>query len=603
MKLLLLILLIAITLFSEEYAMREEDWGAEEKYGESVYDTLAVRFDKNWFTRLLYESVVVKNDPPVIPNDPSDMKSPYSAYEGLLIDSIEIFTIRPFDNDSLWKDSVKVGERFREQVTLKTYEPVIRSMLGFRSGDPLKSYQLEEAERYLRSKAYISDVRIVVVKTGENSAKVKIIKKERFPYSISFSMSNLYSFKLGLNNRNFGRIGGDFRNTFYYNNKNEQKLGYGGRIHFNDIGRTQHHVRLDLDARHNYDMVRLKVGRDFERRDIVDAWGADLFFRSEVISVPEEYDVELYGEFNEDLKSHGEELWYGHAFNSKVNNTQSLYLVGSYGRVRFIERPLVSLLQYQEYHNEDLVLGKVVLRDLDYFRSRMIFSFGVTEDVPYGMLFHVTGGYQFGEFWERSYLDMRLIGANYIPRVGYLLGAAGVGSFFRNNEYEDAVITLKLFYYSPLFSMGRSRMRILCNSEYIEGFNLLSHDELSLNKKVRYVSTPEQRGSSRITFRTEPVLFLPWNLIGFRFAPFLFSDFSFLAGSSEFMTSEDLVWGLGGGIRIRNENLVFNTLEIAGGYYPPAFDRDGEWKLSFKSSLNSIFRQFKVGKPELMEFN
>lgn len=603
MKQLFLILLFTIPLFSEEYALREEDWGAQEVYGETVYDTLAVRFDKNWFTRLLYESVVVKSDPPTVPNDPSDSKSPFSPYDGLTIDSVEIFTIRPFDSDSLWKDSVKVGERFREQVTLKTYEPVIRSMLGFKSGDTLQSYQLEEAERYLRSKAYISDVRIVVVQTSDNTAKIKIIKKERFPYSITFSMSNLYSFKLGLNNRNFGRIGGDFRNTFYYNKKNEQKLGYGGRIHFNDIGRTQHHVRLDVDARHNYDMVRINVGRDFERRDITDAWGVELYVRSEIPDTQEEYEIDLYDELDEHIQSHGENLWYGHAFNSNMNNSQSLYLVGSYGRVRYIERPFVSLFNYKEYHNEDLVLGKVVLRDLNYFRSRMIFSFGVTEDVPYGMLFHVTGGYQFAEFWERSYVDMRLVGANYIPRFGYLLGAASVGGFFRNDNYEDAVITLKLFYYTPLFSMGKSRMRILFNSEYIEGFNLLSHEELSLNKKVRYVSTPEERGSSRITFRTEPVLFLPWNLIGFRFAPFLFTDFSFLAESAELMNSEDLVWGFGGGVRIRNENLVFNTLEIAGGYYPPAFDRDGEWKLSFKSSVNSIFRQFKVGKPELMEFN
>jgi hypothetical protein len=63
-------------------------------------------------------------------------------------------------------------------------------------------------------------------------------------------------------------------------------------------------------------------------------------------------------------------------------------------------------------------------------------------------------------------------------------------------------------------------------------------------------------------------LFSPVNIYGFRFAFFGFSDFSFLSGTTELLGTGYSLSSIGLGIRIRNENMVFNTLQIRIGYFP-----------------------------------
>ena len=47
-----------------------------------------------------------------------------------------------------------------------------------------------------------------------------------------------------------------------------------------------------------------------------------------------------------------------------------------------------------------------------------------------------------------------------------------------------------------------------------------------------------------------------------------FADFGFLFGTNDLLGSGDILSSIGLGIRIRNDNLVFNTLQIRLGFYP-----------------------------------
>lgn len=605
MRILLIIMIIASALFSQQFAAGNEDWGEEEYRGRYFYDSMAVKFDKNRFTRLLYDAVIVPNDP-VLEDTASAAKGVkgeeiFEPFSGMVIDSIIIIDLKP----RLTREKIKEAQieeenasdttnlkqrlkRVEDSMTFGTYDYVIRNIIGISAGDTINPYEIAESERYLRSQAYIEDVRIVPVQRENGKIILEVLKKEAFPYAFSFSIKDYNAFTAGLKNMNFARIGGDFQNYLIADGDYEPRFGYRGSLGFTNIGRSYHFVRVFGEMTPERDQIGLSVGRNFAVRSIRNAWGVDLIGQDDLITLDDTVDFRL--------KHHVEDLWYGHAFHSKVNETQSIYLTSRFQRKRYIHRPEVGFDSNVVYHNEDLLLGSFVFRDLRYYRSRMIYSFGVTEDVPYGIIFQLTGGYKFSEFLERPYFDVRFGVANYVANVGYFSGSMQMSSYVRNSAPEDVSAQFRMFYYSPLISIRRSRLRVLCNAEYVQRAHTLRFDEFNLNGRIRYYGDGDA-GFVRTSLRVEPILYLPWNLIGFRFAPFTFTDVAILADTPTLITGDEVYWGFGGGLRVRNESLVFNTVEIAGGYYPPAGGKDADFKFSFSTSTKTLFRGFGVGRP------
>lgn len=605
---LILIIIAAVTLaYSQQIAAANEDWGEQEYRGRYFYDSMAVKFNRNRFTRLLYDAVIIPNDP-VHEEDPAAPKGVkgetiFKPFEGMIIDTIIIKDFHPRikreqisreqRKEREKKDTTNLSERLKrveESMTFGTYDYIIRNILGIKKGDTLNPFEVAESERYLRSQPYIEDVRIVPIKSRSGGVILEVLKKEAFPYALSLSIKDYNAFNLGLKNKNFARIGGDFQNYLITDGDYDPAFGYRGSLGFNNIGRTYHGVRVYGEMTPVRDQIGISIGRNFVVRSIRNAWGMDLVGQDDLITLDDTLDFRL--------KHHSEDLWYGHAFHSNENEAQSIYLTSRFNRKRYIHRPEVSFDSNTAYHNEDLLLGALVYRDLRYYRSRMIYSFGVTEDVPYGFIFHFTGGYAFAEFLERPYFDVRFGVANYVPHVGYFSGSMQISSYVREKAPEDVSMQFRMFYYSPLMSIKRSRLRILCRADYSQRTHTLRYSELKLNERVRYYGDTDNEGFVRTSLRMEPILYLPWNLIGFRFAPFTFTDIAFLADSPDLLTADDLYWGFGGGVRIRNESLVFNTVEIAGGYYPPTGDKDARFRFSLSTSTQTLFKVFSVGKPD-----
>jgi hypothetical protein len=66
----------------------------------------------------------------------------------------------------------------------------------------------------------------------------------------------------------------------------------------------------------------------------------------------------------------------------------------------------------------------------------------------------------------------------------------------------------------------------------------------------------------------ETVCFTPWSVFDFRFVVFGFADLSWIEKQPQYLLDKFPYTGIGLGIRIRNERLVFNTLEIRFAFYP-----------------------------------
>jgi hemolysin activation/secretion protein len=93
------------------------------------------------------------------------------------------------------------------------------------------------------------------------------------------------------------------------------------------------------------------------------------------------------------------------------------------------------------------------------------------------------------------------------------------------------------------------------------------------------------------------VLFSPINFYGFRFAFFGFVDLGILFGTNEFARNGEVLSSIGLGIRIRNDNLVFNTFQIRLGYFPnlPQYSRVNYFLVSGEQLLKP--ENFDPGPP------
>ncbi len=612
MKTLCIILTLSVLALADSISFYEENWGKEERYADEIYDSMAIKFDQNALTRFLYNSIITGSDPVANPdhhhNTPNE--SSINQYSGYIIDSVVITTTKEYiknrsdslnnaANDSLtFEENFSLNvNRFQEYVTLQTSEMIIRNAIGIVAGDTLVPYKVEEAERYLRSQPYIQDVRIVPTPIGNNHVRLHVIKREQFPYSMSIRTKDFKAFEIGIQSKNFARIGGLFNNYLTYDDTQSQPLGYRGTIGFTNLGKSYHYVTVSGAVQSAIDQLKVNVGRGFVVRSVKNAWGTELAITTE----------EIISDDNSpsSTQSNYQDLWFGHAFHRARSETQSLFLSARYKRHRFTRRPQVSFSENVSSHNSDLLLSSFTASDVHYFRSKMILSFGSTEDVPIGILFQINGGYDFAEFLERPYFDVRLAHGAYYEHVGYISWQFSMSNYLRNNIPEDQLYSVQLFYYSPLMTMGNSRLRFLLQANYLEQSNPLRRGKLNIKESIRYFpeSIEREDGNVRMSLKFEPTLFLPWSIAGFRTAPFLFTDFALLTDELTQLDEELLYSGFGGGLRIRNERLIVNTFEIAGGYYPPHGSSEAEWAFSFKTSIDKVFTLFSVGAPSTVTEN
>ncbi|HMK03134.1 MAG TPA: hypothetical protein VK489_03045, partial [Ferruginibacter sp.] len=107
----------------------------------------------------------------------------------------------------------------------------------------------------------------------------------------------------------------------------------------------------------------------------------------------------------------------------------------------------------------------------------------------------------------------------------------------------------------------------------------------------------------RATVKAESVFYNTKKILGFRFAPFVFGDMSLLKPVKMGLGQSDLYSAVGGGVRTRNENLVFGTIELRGYYFPRTNADMKEWKVEVKSSIRFRYRSSFIKRPDFIANN
>lgn len=269
------------------------------------------------------------------------------------------------------------------------------------------------------------------------------------------------------------------------------------------------------------------------------------------------------------------------------------------------ERPAVSADYNPILHDQDALLAGVGLYRERFYTANMVYGFGLREYLATGYKAELVSGYVWGEFRDAMYLGISYVTGGFRP-VGYLMGGLTLGSYIDTGSgmWRQSAVDVDLRWFSNLFMLRRSRIRQFLSLNYTQGWNRLSGSDESIrftDENGLQALKEHVIGTNRMILNTETVLFSPYHPLGFRIAFFGFADFG-LIGYSPNIFKNEFYTSLGIGVRLRNERLVFNTIQIRLGiaFGKPGLVESEYFRLSNATRLEQW--RYRPTRPEIVTF-
>jgi hypothetical protein len=541
---------------------------------------------------------------PVEKPGPSEI---YAGFEGKIIRRINIVTLDPFGYSIT--DTAIAPHDFLSKtgntLHVKTQHAIIRNRLLIQNGDRFDSLLVRESERLIRSQSFIQDVAITAALTTENSDSVDIFIRARDMWTIipdGAISNNSATFKLS--DKNLGGFGHTFSNTYtqnYINGNNAYSLYY----YVPNIRNTYINSRVSyaLDENRNY-----YKSINFERPFFspVTRWAGGLF-----VSQQKKPDWVYKNDTTRLLltsKSNIQDYWIASAWqvfkgNSETDRTTKLILSFRFFNNRYLEKPLEQTELFDYYTSERFYMSGLGISSRKYVRQTYIFRFGTTEDVPVGFAYGLVGGYQLKNH-ERWYWGLHYSWGNFF-NIGYFGSNLEYGTFINATAATQGVLTASLSYFSGLFSIGNWKFRQFAKPEVTIGINRASYDRLTLNDGygLNGFNSPVLSGTSRFLLVLQTQSYAPWNLLGFRFGPYINLSFGMLGSEATGFSHSRMYPQIGAGVLIRNDYLVIKYFQFSFAYYPsiPGMG-DNEFKGNPFRTTDFGFQDFILGKPEIVNF-
>ncbi len=576
----------------------------EERYNQ-FYDSLRYKASQNTLTKFFYDFFISPPRPYV---DKKTMALEYySRMEGKTISEIDITALDVFGpslEDTTRKAQSGI-ERIANELHTKSNLNTIRKLLMFNVGDAVDAEKLYENERIIRALPYIRDVRFVLEQDSLNTefVNIHVITKDRFSLGVSGDVNGTNSAALELYNQNIFGVGHEISLRFV-GHLHEQP--YTGLETFYSINNIKGKF-IDLSA--GYMNTYLKEGfslvmkKPFVTPSMKWGYGASALrmYRTNRI-----FDNDpLISE--EPLNFSFFNAWAGRSFQINQNNynNSQVVLSAAVNNRTYHERPNVSLAENQFFSNSTFYLTGITFTQRRYIQDQLIYSYGIVEDIPEGFKNEIVYGYDANEFGDRHYVHLYLSNGNLlIRRRGYLFMSAGIGGYYKKSQFEQGQIQASMNFISRQINAGRKRFRLFLKSNYMLGLKRFDIENLDLarNEDIRGFSSNEAIGKQKLSVDLEYVLFLRREFYKFNMALYGFADVGIIGSNKEIIFTQNYYSGLGLGLRLHNESLVFKTLQLRLAFYPFHPSDMGFVGFILEEQLKKNFYSFEPTAPAPLRF-
>jgi hypothetical protein len=604
--------LMLLLLFATTASAQNPDSAAVYNRDSIRYTNLKARMSKTKFSRAVYRLLFrdVYNQGKI--KEVKEIETnPFTPYEGMVIRKIYI---RQLDimGESVY-DTTRTGNRLERFLSktlhTNTREGIIRkSFLLFSEGDDIAAQVLKDNERLLRENRTILDARIIVVPRKDVTWMADVVVLVQDSWSLNFAggFSSFNKFNASIENINVRGTTHSQRTGIRWNSTDTiQKFQFRTIYTIPYIGKTfitgQANFILERDLKEQ----SIRFFRRFLTNETKYAGAVDIGHTNVRQYKRRLDDTEVEIRFPTEYRYY--DAWIGRSFkfpfpDSKLAQNSRIVTAFRHNKYHFEKRPQVAPDLNKIYWNRSATLVSLGYSNRNYKRDVLIYGFGRTEDVPVGSLFALTVGRENTEFGARGYGGIQFATGNYIPRnLGYMYFLANVGTYSKKGVAQQGVIHGQLNYISNLIPFRYSFFRQFLTFRYTHGIRRDPLDYLNISGEqgIRGINNDQLIGTKRITIGTETVFFSDKSLLGFRIAYFVFADLGLVNGVSS-LWSGPLYQGYGLGLRLRNENLTFNTLQLRVGYYPNIPDNTAPWRFGASGNVPLRLRDFDISAPAVV---
>jgi len=510
--------------------------------------------------------------------------------------------------------------RLANNLHYRTRNYVVHNNLFFREGDVVSPFILGNNERYLRDLPFLQEakIRIKPVRGTKDSVDVLVRTKDILSIGGSLSVHNANAVSIELKEDNFAGLGDRVAVQGLYDKRRNHTLGYGFEYYKRNIAGSF----IDANAGYINFNNTFNGGRSEERltflrfvRPLVNPYMIWTYaFNIELHNTANMFSTDSLYLSNLQYKYRTYDAWAGWNLSSKnigsSNEFQRLrFLLGL--RVldqNFLSKPFLYTTTYSSYFsNVFAVLSSVSLFKQNFYKTSYIYGFGRKEDLPEGIEASLSAGYTKREGRERPYVGLNFA-INYVTlNESFFNYSLSTGASIYQKRVEDINLLAAMEYFTRLHQLGgRWKHRAFFNASFARQYNHVLDEPLIVESRYGLADFKNNYvgGQMRATVKAESVFFTPWQLFYFKFAPFVFSSATlFQFPADVHMENKRLYTSIGGGIRTRNESLIFGTLELRGAWFPKKDAFKNNYLIQVSTNLRFKYNQDFIRRPEFVKVN
>ncbi len=515
-------------------------------------------------------------------------------FTGKTIKNIYLISIPPFGGSVYDTTAVASSwiEELGNKLRFETSPRIIRKTITISEGASLGKQDLSDSERLLRGLSFINDARIIpnLSPYDTTAIDVRVYVQDQYPHAVLLSFRNDQP-HITLMNKNILGRGFALSNSLAAPAPDNSRWGFRETFNAENLGGHFVDMEIDYSSIEDRHFFSGSLDKSFLLPETKYAGGLS-FNRSynnlNIVDYP-------FKEWEPPLDYGRQNYWLGRSFllNSENSTIRSnFYLLGRYMNLNFFNKPIIE--NATDIRGGHFFFTGLGISKRGYYRNNLIYSFGKTEDVPYGFLTTLNYGFHKNDTILRHFLGVHYsVGKALIPSKGYIYFSGDLSSYFYNSKAEQGVLNLRSEYITSLIPVGTSQFRGFFELQYVKGLNRLKGESLSIDEKANgllgFKYKDKMTGSEKALLKSEQVFFTKLEPLGFKFAIFTFLEMAFLKESSRGLFERSPYFSFGAGLRIRNDHMVFNTLQIRlaimpkvpSGELPASFRIRGERKKNF----------------------
>jgi hypothetical protein len=542
------------------------------------------------------------------------------SYTGKRINSITIeqhdFLTSIDSKDSKMKDLFsKLGNTLQSNSKSRA----IKENLFFKEWDVFDPSIVAYNEKWLRDLNYIQDAKITAIVTpyDTNQVDIIVVTKDLFTYGGEVLLNNKDAYSAKINNINLMGSGNSIQLIQNFENERKPKSGWGYDFGLSNIlgsfisinaGVNQFGNNLAnnvLSAKKNYISVQRPILHPNSK------WLGGIEYLETVNNnvFPGKWDSIFEQQLNYNLKH--KDFWIGYQLTRKDKsiklNEYRQFIQYRHLENNFKERPIDYLLQLdRNYQNLKADFISYTLVRQSVYRTRYLYGLGRYEDLPIGRsLTWTTGKYEI-EKDKAAYVGFKFEQYKLSKKENYTHIIANIATGYINQSIQDFRFLASLEQFSKLKYLNNGYgYRQIINLSFTQTLKNKYNEALRINSiyGIPQLNKEQIKGGTRLSANLETVLYNNRPILGFKSAPFVFGNLTYIRTVGDPILNGAIYSSIGSGLRIRNENLVFGTIELKGSYFPRTSQSMSPWNFSFITNLRYKYNSNIIEKPNYVEIN